>query len=121
THLRAMALLDQPAFLQLTQLLRHSIGGAIAHHDNLVRRAALLEQRLNAPLDRVFLIVPGDQDSHAVGVGVGDVTTFRIPTEAKSGDRYKAQGVARNLEYGDDQEQTQQTFAALRQQISDSV
>ena len=109
-----MSLLDQRALLQLTQLLRHPIGGTIADHNDLVRRTALLEQRLNAPLDQVFLIVPGNQDSHAVGAG--DVPTFRIRTEAKSGNRYKTQRVARDLEDGDEPEQTQQTFAALRQQ-----
>ena len=114
-----MPLLDQPALLQLTQLFRHPIGGTIADHDNLVRRAALLEQRLNAPLDRVFLVVPGDQDGHAVGAG--DVPTLWIRAQAKGGDRYETQGVARDLEDGDEPEQTQQTLAALRQQISDSV
>ena len=77
-----MGLFDQPMLLQSAQLFRHTVGGTVADDDNLIRRAALLVQRLDTAHDQVFLVVPRDQSADAVVVDNGRVVLLRVPRTA---------------------------------------
>src|ERR1700674_4148294 len=106
-----MRFFDQSTLLQSAQLFRHAVGGTVADDDNLIRRAALLVQRLNTPNNRVFLVVPRDQNADAVVVDNDGAPCARA--SAEDGDRDEAQQVAGELEDGDEPEQAQQALAAL--------